>query len=65
MQNRETKDMSIFPMEDPETVLLIDRWRDSQALDLHHQSEMMNQIAALREKYKLRLRVERYTDAPK
>lgn len=54
-----------FPMEDPETVLLIDRWSDSHALDLHHQSEMMRQIAALREKYKLRLRVERYTDAPK
>ena len=52
-------------MEDPETVLWIDRWRDSQALDLHHHSEMMKQIAALREKYKLRLRVERYTDAPK
>ncbi len=54
-----------FPMEDPETVLLIDRWRDQAALDAHHKSEMMGQIAQLRETYKLRLRVERYLDEPK
>ena len=54
-----------FPMDDPETVLLIDRWRDQEALDRHHKSEIMQQIAALREKYRLRLRVERYIDAPK
>lgn len=51
-----------FPMEDPETVLLIDRWRDQAALDFHHKSPMMGEIAALRDKYRLRLRVERYTD---
>ena len=54
-----------FPMEDAETVLLIDRWRDQEALDIHHKSEMMKQIAELRDKYKLRLRVERYVDEPK
>ncbi|MBQ8296977.1 MAG: antibiotic biosynthesis monooxygenase [Ruminococcus sp.] len=54
-----------FPMDDPETVLLIDRWRSQEALDLHHKSEMMKQIAQLREKYQLRLRVERYIDEPK
>lgn len=54
-----------FPMEDPETVLLIDRWRDQAALDFHHKSPMMAQIAALREKYRLCLRVERYVDEPK
>lgn len=54
-----------FPMDDPETVLLIDRWRDQEALDIHHKSEMMAQIAALRDKYKLRLKVERYINAPK
>jgi len=52
-----------FPMDDPETVLLIDRWRDQAALDFHHKSPMMKQIAELREEYKLRLRVERYVDA--
>ncbi len=51
-----------FPMEDPETVLLIDRWRDQAAIDLHHKSPMMEKIAALREKYHLRMRVERYRD---
>ena len=51
-----------FPMDDPETVLLIDRWRDQAALDAHHRSPMMEQIAALREKHRLRLRVERYRD---
>lgn len=54
-----------FPLGDPETVLLIDRWRDQAAIDVHHKSEMMKKIAALRDKYKLRLRVERYIDEPK
>lgn len=54
-----------FPMDDPETVLLIDRWRDQEALDFHHKSPMMSQIAQLREKYKLRLKVERYVDEGK
>ena len=49
-----------FPMDDPETVLLIDQWADQSALDIHHKSPMMQEIAALRDKYKLRLRVERY-----
>lgn len=41
---------------------MIDRWRDQQALDAHHKSEMMEEIAALREKHALRMRVERYTE---
>ena len=49
-----------FPMDDPETVLLIDRWRDQAALDAHHKSPMMAEIAEQRAKYHLRLRVERY-----
>ena len=49
-----------FSMDDPETVLLIDRWKDQYALDFHHKSEMMKMIAELRKKYKLRLRTERY-----
>lgn len=51
-----------FPMDDSETVLLIDRWCNQEAIDFHHKSEMMSQIAALRDKYKLQLRVERYID---
>ncbi|MBQ7437201.1 MAG: antibiotic biosynthesis monooxygenase [Oscillospiraceae bacterium] len=49
-----------FPMEDPETVLLIDQWRDQKAIDAHHASPMMGQIAALREKYDLHMKVERF-----
>lgn len=51
-----------FPMDDPETVLLIDAWRNQAALDAHHKSPMMVEIAHLREKYGLHLRVERYVD---
>lgn len=51
-----------FPMDDPETVLLIDRWKNQEALDAHHKSDIMPRIAALRDKYKLRLRVERFVD---
>ena len=49
-----------FPMDDPETVLLIDQWRDQAAIDRHHASPMMGQIAALREKYDLHMKVERF-----
>ena len=53
-----------LPMNDPETVLLIDVWRDQAAIDLHHASPMMQKIAELREKYDLHMRVERFvTDA--
>ena len=49
-----------FPMDDPETVLLIDQWRDQEAIDVHPASPMMGKIAALREKYDLHMKVERF-----
>lgn len=49
-----------FPAEDSETVLLIDEWRNQAALDVHHKSEMMRTIANLREKYNLKMKVERF-----
>lgn len=49
-----------FPMDDPETVLLIDRWESEEALDEHHKSPMMKEIADLREKYHLHMRVEQF-----
>lgn len=49
-----------LPMSDPETVLLIDIWEDQQALDRHHASPMMKEVAELREKYDLHMRAERY-----
>lgn len=44
-------------------MLLIDQWRDQTALDAHHATPMMQQLAALRDKYNLHMRVERYRDA--
>ena len=52
-----------FPMNDPETVLLIDAWENQAAIDAHHASPMMATIAALREKYDLHMRVERFMSA--
>lgn len=49
-----------FPMNDTETVLLIDSWENQQAIDIHHSSPMMTKIAGLREKYNLHMKVERY-----
>lgn len=49
-----------LPLEDPETVLLVDSWRDQAAIDAHHATPMMDEITRLREKYDLHMRVERY-----
>ena len=49
-----------FPMEDEETLLLIDSWEDQASLDRHHASPMMEEITHLREQYNLHMQVERY-----
>ena len=49
-----------FPMNDAETLLLIDSWVNQESLDIHHKSPMMRKIIGLREKYGLSMRVERY-----
>ena len=49
-----------FSEDDPETVLLIDSWASQKALDAHHATPMMKTISALREKYDLTMRAERY-----
>ncbi len=49
-----------FPLDDAETVLLIDSWVDQKALDEHHATPMMQKIIQLREKYDLHMKVERY-----
>ena len=51
------------PLDDPETILLIDSWEDQAAIDAHHASSMMATIAALREKYDLHMTVERFVSA--
>ncbi len=42
-----------------ETVMLLDRWKNQEALDIHHESPMMGEIMSLREKYDLHMSVER------
>ncbi|MBR5923989.1 MAG: antibiotic biosynthesis monooxygenase [Bacteroidales bacterium] len=42
-----------FPADDPEGLLLIDEWENQAALDRYHSSPVMQEAAALREKYKL------------
>ena len=49
-----------YPMENEETVLLIDSWSDQHAIDVHHASPMMAKIMELREKYDLHMKAERY-----
>ena len=42
-----------FPADDLEGLLLIDEWADQEALNRYHSSPVMQEAAALREKYKL------------
>ncbi len=51
-----------FPMDDVETVLLIDAWENEEALDFHHRSPMMKEIAVLREKYNLKMKVQKFKE---
>ncbi len=48
------------PMNDPETILLIDSWKDQSSIDIHHASPMMETITRLREKYDLHMKAERF-----
>lgn len=49
-----------LPVNDAETILLIDSWENQQAIDMHHESPVMQKIINLREKYDLTMKVERY-----
>ena len=60
MEKSGIADQYFIPLDDPETVLLIDSWADQAAIDAHHASPMMKQLAELREKYDLHMSVERF-----
>ena len=49
-----------YPVDDAETVMLIDSWENQEAIDVHHSTPMMDTIFKLREKYSLHMKVERY-----
>ena len=53
------------PLEDDESVLLIDSWENQEAIDAHHASPMMQIIADLREKYDLHMKVDRFVPEPR
>ena len=48
------------PLDDKETILLIDSWKDQSSLDKHHESDTMSKIMELRNKYDLHMKVEKY-----
>ena len=48
------------PLDDKETILLIDSWKDQASLDKHHESDTMSKIMELRNKYDLHMKVEKY-----
>ena len=49
-----------YPMEDEETVLLVDSWENQEVIDAHHHTPMMQKIMELREKYDLHMKVLRF-----
>ena len=49
-----------FPLDDEESVLLLDSWKNQEALDEHHKLPLMDDIKRLREKYDLHMEVEKY-----
>lgn len=49
-----------YPVDDENTVLLIDSWENQESIDAHHETEMMKNIYKLRDKYKLHMKVERF-----
>ena len=49
-----------YPVDDENTVLLIDSWASQEALDIHHELPVMKKISELREKYDLHMLVEKY-----
>lgn len=50
-----------FPVKDDDSVLLVDSWINQEALDRHHELNLMNKIKLLKEKYDLHMEVEKYS----
>lgn len=49
-----------IPTKEDNCVFLIDSWKNQQALNEHHKSDLMPKIAELRDKYDVHMTVERY-----
>ena len=48
------------PLDEPGTILLLDTWKDQEALDAHHASPMMKRLAELRVRFDLKMTAEKY-----
>lgn len=51
-----------YPLENDDTVLLIDCWEDENALKQHHKSPLMKEIEILKEKYKIKMKAYKYSE---
>ncbi len=49
-----------LPIDDNNSIILIDSWINQEALDKHHQLPLMKDISNLRIKYDLHMEVEKY-----
>ena len=49
-----------YSATDRETVMLVDQWRDQDAINVHENSLMKKDVLALRKEYGLSMRIERY-----
>ena len=65
VQKNEMKNMNISFLWKIKKLYQIDRWKDKEALDIHHKSEMMKEIAELRDKYQLHMKVEMFNEVSK
>lgn len=48
------------PFSKENQILLIDEWENQEAINQHHQSEAMNKIMTLRDKYNVHMTVRRF-----
>ncbi len=47
---------------DDEMVMLIDEWEDEKVLNKYHKLDIMKKISEFGEKYKLSMKVKKFTD---
>ena len=50
------------PIENPDAILLIDRWESQSTLDAYYRSPLLEKVVSTREKYGLKLHIQRFTD---
>lgn len=50
-----------YPENNPDEVLLVDKWVDEEALEAHHNTPIMEEIIKLHRKYNLTLKVEKFS----